>query len=60
MHAHIEDAPIVRVELNSIHQIAIREKNLLQSVPLKMDTMQIFRSLQNLTSYAYLDTTQQK
>jgi len=60
MHVLMEDTPIDRVELNSIHRIAIREKSLLQSVPLKMDMMQIFRSLQNLTSYAYLDTTQQK
>ena len=60
MHALMEDVLIAQVELNLILQIAIQEKSLLQSVPLKMDMMQIFRSLQNLTSYTYLDMTQPK
>jgi len=56
----MEDVPIAQVELNLILQIAIREKSLLQLVPLKMDMTQIFRSLQNLSNYKYLDMIQQK
>ena len=60
MHVHMEGELIVQVELNSIHQIATQGRNQLQLVLLKMDMMQIFRLLQNLTNYKYLGMMQQK